>query len=160
MPALYEITIEPGTNLMRIVLGGFFAEPMLSSYGADRGEAARRMVVGPELQVTLVDVSACGIQSQEAFEKFRCMLVQSGRKGARTAFVVGGSLARLQVRRMIAGQHDMAAFNDVAEAEAWLRASPAYRHDVNQPGCRFPTLPISEPNRRASSGDRHGSALA
>jgi hypothetical protein len=53
------------------------------------------------------------------------MLAEPRWQARRLAFVVGGALARMQVRRVIPSVPHVRWFDDVPSAEAWLKEAEA-----------------------------------
>ena len=56
---------------------------------------------------------------------FQQLLHSSEKRSRRMAFVIGSSLARMQVRRILAERPDAGVFENAHEAEAWLRQKDA-----------------------------------
>jgi hypothetical protein len=121
MEASHSINVDPSTSTVTITVTGFFDQPALMRLVADREEAYKKLRCPPNQHVTLCDVSDCALQSQDMVAGFRQMIADPRRRSRRLAFVVGSSLARMQIRRMIAGRDDVLCFVDRNEAAAWLR---------------------------------------
>ena len=147
----YEIQIERGTNLIRFSIAGFFDAARIERFVRDRDEAFRRMACGINRHVTLTDVASAQLQSQEMFERFRTLMWQSDRTSRRMAFAVGSSLARMQVRRLVAGRKDVGIFEDTASAEAWLRASGYLERVPAERGCVWRSAALALPVRDLAS---------
>jgi hypothetical protein len=122
MPAQYQITTDVRRNLLRFELSGFFDHAVINRFLVDRAAAFAKLRCGPNQHLTLCDVSGCMIQSQEVFAGFRALFTQQETRSRRMAFVVGSSLARLQIRRLVEGRSDIGWFDTEAPAEAWLFA--------------------------------------
>jgi len=122
MNAHYRITTDDARCLLRIELGGFFEAGDLAALAAEKALAIGRMRCGRNRHVTLCDVSACKIQTSEIAEIFAGMIADPAFQSRRLAIVTGGSIARLQARRLV-DRENAACFGDVESAEAWLFAS-------------------------------------
>jgi hypothetical protein len=127
MEASYTIDVEPEAGILRFVLRGFFDDATIAAFIADRRVAFAKLRTPPNQHLTLVDVSECAIQSQEAFERFRALLAEPRARSRRMAFVVGSSLARMQIRRLAPDRPEISAFVSKADAEAWLMADERVR---------------------------------
>ncbi len=120
MQPRHAVTVDVDARFLHLTLGGFFDADAIARFMADR-EAAHVSLGAANDHVTLCDVTDCKIQSQESFEQFRALLMQRSRWGRRMAFVVPqGSLAALQVKRLVAERADLRVFNDTEEGRAWV----------------------------------------
>ncbi|MEG8041203.1 STAS/SEC14 domain-containing protein [Sphingomonas sp. LR60] len=111
--------VEPHRDLVRITLAGFFTPDDVERFVAARDAAHRQLRCGPNAHVTLVDMRAMQIQSQETVTAFQQVLADPRHTSRRLAFVVARSLARLQIKRA-ASEREAAYFTAVDEAEAWV----------------------------------------
>lgn len=98
---------------------GFFEPADIARFVAARDLAHQRLLSPPNGHVTLVDITAMDIQSQDAVAEFHAVLASPTTASRRIAFVVALSLARGQVRRAARGR-DAAFFTTVHDAERWL----------------------------------------
>lgn len=125
MAASHSIDVDP-RGVVRYTLAGFFDQASLASLRAERSAKLPLLETPPNQHVTLCDVSQCAIQSQEALATLRAMLAEPQWQARRLAFVVGGALARMQVRRVVPVMPNVRWFDDMPSAEAWLEeADPA-----------------------------------
>lgn len=120
MPRM-SIDVEPQRDLVRITLAGFFAPADVARFVAERDAAHQRLRCGPNQHLTLVDIRAMRIQSQDSVAAFQQVLGDPRMVSRRLAFVVARSLARLQIRRA-AAEREAAYFTAIEDAEAWLLA--------------------------------------
>ncbi|WP_404335371.1 hypothetical protein AB2M62_15985 [Sphingomonas sp. MMS12-HWE2-04] len=120
MSAHYTIDVEPSRDLIRIQLSGFFTEADFAGLLAARSAAHAQLNCRPNQHVTLTDVRDMKIQAQEMVEAFRAMIADPSYRAKRLAFVVSPTLARSQLVRAV-GARDAHFFEDMGEAEAWLR---------------------------------------
>ena len=120
MAPFFDISIDPARKLMTIVVAGFFDTADVERLAAARAAAMRRLNSAAHDHVTLVDVSDARIQAQEVVRAFVQLIGNPAFVSRRIAFVCQGSLARMQVRRMLADADHAQMFDDRASAEAWL----------------------------------------
>ena len=125
MTASHHVTAEPHRHLLRVTLGGFFGPHDLAALDMDRRAAHAALRCGPNEHVTLVDVRDLKIQAQDMVLAFRAMITAPATRPRRLAFVVGGSMVRMQIRRLVTSA-DIGCFGDLPTAEAWLlgRSAP------------------------------------
>lgn len=114
---MYTIDMDPAKALIRVRLGGMMTVEEVGLYVADLSRAflLHRMRAG---YIMLIDVSTSVIQSQEVIAAL-IGHIAAFPKARRIAMVVGDSLARMQVRRVMTQDYTR-AFADAGEAEAWL----------------------------------------
>lgn len=122
MTAHFTVCAEPARDLIRITLSGFFGADDLTAFRESMAAAHRDLSCGPHRHVTLVDVSAMKVQSQDMVAAFGGLLADSSFHSRRLAFVVDPTLLRAQVRRALDGRAAQ-WFATRAAAEAWLFAS-------------------------------------
>jgi len=119
MSAEYQIDVEPGRDLVRIRMRGFFTPDDIRGFLEARRVAHARLRCRPNHHVTVNDIRDMKIQSQDIVEAFREMLADPEYRSRRLAFVVSPTLARTQVMRAVAERH-VRLFEDPWTAEAWL----------------------------------------
>lgn len=124
MAGSYSFDIDERRDLVLMTLGGFFTIEEIAAFDQARGAAYQRLRCAPNQHVTLIDMRATVIQSQEAVDAFTKSISEPSTKSRKVAFVVSKSLARLQVKR-VAAQRDAAYFTTLEEAEAWLLGARA-----------------------------------
>lgn len=115
----FSFHVEPGRDLVRIVVAGFFTPADVLAFAAARNAAHTKLTCLANQHVTLSDVRDMKIQPQDAVAAFSTMLAAPEHRSRRLAFVVASTLARSQLARA-AGSRDVRFFTDEAEAEAWL----------------------------------------
>ena len=120
MHASHSVDVDPKKGIVRYTLAGFFDDASLAAFRAERAAKLLLLRTAPNQHVTLCDVSQCAIQSQEALTILRGMLAEPRWQSRRLAFVVGGALARMQVRRVVPTTSNVRWFDDMASAERWL----------------------------------------
>lgn len=120
MSAVYTIDVEPSRDLVRIEMSGFFTEADIAGFLDARAAAHAQLSCGPNQHLTLNDLRGMKIQAQEIVEAFRGMLADPSYRSKRLAFVVSPTLARSQLVRAVASRNAR-FFEDIAEAEMWLR---------------------------------------
>ena len=122
MTGEFRISIDRPRHLLRIDLGGFFELQDIPSYLAEKRAALARLGCGRNDHVTLCDVSRCGIQSQAVMHAFKASLEDPAHMSRRLAIVVGNTLAKLQVQRILT-RSDAQCFDNMPEAKKWLFAA-------------------------------------
>ena len=120
MIAEFTIDVEPDAKLLKLTLAGFFDQDDVQRFAVEKAQAHARLGVPPHSHVTLVDVRECRIQTQEVATIFARVLRDSRYRAHRLAFVTAGSLAKMQVRRLIEGLPHARQFDDEAAARCWL----------------------------------------
>jgi hypothetical protein len=124
MAGTYSFTIDERRDFVLMKLGGFFAVEEIVAFDLARRAAYRQLRCKPNQHVTLIDMRATAIQSQEAVDAFTRSINDPATKSRRVAFVVSKSLARLQVQR-VASKADAAYFTTPEEAKLWLLGARA-----------------------------------
>jgi hypothetical protein len=122
MTASFTVSADPARDLIRITLSGFFDAQELGALRDGMAAAHRNLTCGPNRHITLVDVSAMKVQSQDMVAAFGGLLADSSFHSRRLAFVIDPTLLRSQVRRALDGR-DAQWFGTRMAAEAWLFAS-------------------------------------
>lgn len=123
MEARFSITNDISRGLMRITMSGFFEPADIARFVTERDAAFRRLKTRPNEHLSLVDIRAMDIQAAESVMGFQQVLADPRYRSRRIAFVVGRSLAAMQIRRAAKGR-DTQYFDEPDEAEAWLLATP------------------------------------
>lgn len=123
-PASIEIAIDPPLLLIRMTLGGFFSVADVEKLDAERHAALLRLRCGLNQHLSLVDVRACELSTPEVAAALQKMLGNPIYRSRRCALILNGALARMQARRVVQ-RADVAMFDDVDAATAWLLAPDA-----------------------------------
>lgn len=121
MDASFSIDADAARDPIRIRTAGFFTSDDLARFAEAWRAAIARLRCPRNEHLTLVDMRAAGIQTQETVGRWRIMNADPVFRSRRLAFVTGATLARMQLQRTIAGIGAQ-VFTDEAEAEAWLLA--------------------------------------
>lgn len=121
MNGQYILAVDADRDLVRIELRGFFTAEQVDAFDRDRHLLYRQLRCGRNEHVSLVDMRAADIQSQDVVTAFAQSIGDPATASRKLAFVMSRSLARLQVKRAAAGR-EAAFFHTVEEAEAWLFA--------------------------------------
>lgn len=124
MPGSYSISVDARRSLVHMRLEGFFTPDEIVAFDSARREAYKQLRCAPNRHVTLVDMTATQIQSQEAVDAFSRSLADPATRSRRIAFLMSRTLARLQVKRA-AGSVNAAYFHTAEEATAWLLSGDA-----------------------------------
>ena len=124
-PASFTIEIDPARDLVRIRLSGFFSVDDVGRFQAELLVAHRRLGCGRKGgPLTINDISDMAIQSQDVVARWSAFLADPAHRSRRLAFVVGSTLARMQLQRVIGGR-DAKVFTAADDAEQWLFAEAA-----------------------------------
>jgi hypothetical protein len=122
MSAQFSIEVEPGRDLVRIRMAGFFMPDDIAAFLAARAAKHRLLQCAPNRHCTINDLRDMKIQSQESVELFRAILADPAYRSRRLAFVIGRTLTRTQLERAI-DRRIARCFDDPQQAEAWLFAA-------------------------------------
>lgn len=118
--ANYSIDVDPLRDLVRVRLSGFFTTEEIDRFEAELQREHRRLGCdrrgGP---LTLNDLTAMSIQSQEVLARWGEFLANPTHRSRRLALVVASALGRMQLQRII-GDRNARVFTDAVEAEKWL----------------------------------------
>lgn len=121
-PASFTIELDHARDLVRIRLSGFFSTDDVDRFQAELLLAHRRLGCGRRGgPLTINDISDMAIQSQDVVARWGAFIADPAHRSRRLAFVVGSTLARMQLQRVIAGR-DAKVFTAADEAERWLFA--------------------------------------
>ena len=119
MSASHHIVIDRARRLVDLTLTGFFSVADAGLVIYEIREAILGLAGLPNTHCTLVDVREAALQPQDVVAAFAGQIADDRFRSRRLAFVVGSSVARMQVRRLII-RDDVAGFEHRDEAERWL----------------------------------------
>jgi len=119
MDAHFSIEIEPERCLLHIIMGGFFGNEDVSEFRNDLTESLYRLGCSLNDHLTLCDVSAMKMQTQDMVGVFSNVVGDPVFRSRKLAFVTGSTLARMQTRRLT-NREGVAYFTDADEAKTWL----------------------------------------
>lgn len=117
---MFRFAIDPQRRLIRSWIEGFLSPEEVMEWSRQEQAAVVRLGCKSREFLLLVDTSHCAIQSQEVVALFQQLVANSRYKARRIALMQGGSLAKMQTRRVVAGTDYIQHFNDMNAAEAWL----------------------------------------
>lgn len=121
MAAHFTVRAEPSRDLIRITMAGFFAPADIQAFYDARAAEHARLTCGANQHVTLNDLTAMKVQSQDVVAAFQNLLGDPAYRSRRLAFVVDRTLARSQLMRALNGR-TAKCFEDRVAAEKWLFA--------------------------------------
>ncbi len=133
MEATFSIVNDVPHGLMRITMAGFFAPADIARFVAARDRELAALRTRPNEHLTLVDIRAMDIQAAQSVAAFGQLLADPRTVSRRIAFVIGRSLAAMQIRRAAQGR-DSRYFDDIADAEDWLLAAQPLRQTAYRAG--------------------------
>ena len=119
----FEVSIEPKAGLLRMTMGGFFSIEGVERLTGALADARKSLGCAPNAHITLCDIRAMTIQSQDVMGHFMRLLSDPKTTSRRLALVVGTPLARMQARRLT-DRPGVAFFTDMDEARRWLCEPP------------------------------------
>lgn len=119
MDGWFEIGSNARQRLVCLSMGGFFDADGVGRLRNALATEVRRLGTAPGEHLTLCDITAMSIQSQEMVGRFSALVGSPAVRSRRLAFVTGATLARLQARRLT-DREGVAFFADVEAATAWL----------------------------------------
>ncbi len=122
MKTNYEIKLDPGKRLIRIIVSGFFKREEVVPFMLALRDGILAIECPPGQHLMLMDMGAVSLHSGDVVDAFSRQVGGARLIPRRLAVVVSGSLARMQVRRMFPGL-EMTFFDDAATAEHWLLES-------------------------------------
>lgn len=122
MEADFQIVVDVPRSFVRITMHGFFKPLDVSRFLAARNAEHEKLRSAPNEHVTLADLRALNVQSQESAGQFARLLADPTHQSRMLAIVLPPSLARLQVARA-AESRSVQFFVDVPSAERWLFAA-------------------------------------
>lgn len=119
---MFHFSFEPASGILRVDVAGSWTLPEVERYGREAGPqfADARKAAG-SLRL-LVDLSETEILSQSVIDPLAKAGMQYSRADDRVALVVGSTLLKLQMKRMI-GDAPVPIFLSAKEAATWLRSS-------------------------------------
>ncbi len=137
---MFRFSIDPRRKLIRSWIEGFLTTDQVMEWSRQEQAAVATLGCTSGEFLLLVDTSRCAIQSQDVVATFQKIIATSKHKARRIAIMQGGSLTKMQTRRIIAGKDYIEHFSDTEEAEAWLFAEAPHAAGAATPikaGARF-----------------------
>jgi hypothetical protein len=121
MSAHFTILADPDRDLIQISMSGFFSPDDIQAFCDARATEHAKLHCGPNQHLTINDLTAMKVQSQDIVSGFQSLLADPAYRSRRLAFVVSRTLARSQLMRALNGR-DAKCFENRADAEKWLLA--------------------------------------
>lgn len=116
---MFDITTDPAHKLIRATLRGFFNPATVAQFGQAVQMASAGMGCRSGEHLLLADTTQCTLQSQDVVGAFQSLITDAPLKSKRIAIITGGSLSRMQVRRILVRDQAM-MFDNAADAEHWV----------------------------------------
>lgn len=116
---MYSISTEPKYKMIRAHLSGFFSTQEVAEFGQGIQSAAIAMGCRSGEHLLYVDTSECALQAQDVVAAFQGLIQHSPLKASRIAIITGGSLSRMQTRRILVRDKAI-MFENRVQAEQWL----------------------------------------
>lgn len=121
MVAMYRLKRESGSQLLEILITGFWDSATFGQFKDDVEALVGRMTAGGRRHRVFVDVSEIGIQSQPVFQSFRSLLEKEDPRPLKIAFYAPTALSRMQPRRLLL-RDDIQVYSVKAAAMEWLES--------------------------------------
>ena len=137
----FQVETDPANDLLMVTLLGFLEPTDVKLLHHGIRQALGSLRCAPGRHVAMWDIRSCKIQSQEVVGMFRSMSDERGVAARRIAMVVGGSLMRMQLPRILIDR-DLRSFDDIEPAIAWLKSENGHIRSVHaavQPAPRAAT---------------------
>ena len=120
MAYAFEFIPNPRRGVVTINMSGFFLDDAIPLIATGMADALRKLNCGPNQHMTLIDVTGCQIQTQHIVGAFQKLVTNPMFRSRRLAVVVGSSLIKMQIRRIISDDSYARIFDNHSAAEAWL----------------------------------------
>jgi hypothetical protein len=116
---MYELVLDLDRGLMRVGVFGLLEAADVKRFALEHSEGARKLtkVHG---KFDLLIVLEVAVQPQQAAAAVKAAADEATMKASKVAIVGKGQLLKMQIKRVAGTARDMAFFEDVASAEAWL----------------------------------------
>jgi hypothetical protein len=121
---MFKFAFDPAAGILQVRVAGSWTMPEVERYAREAGPqfaAARRNAGTLRL---LLDLGGANILSQELMDPLAKAGMQYSRADDRVALVVGSTLLKLQMRRML-GEAPVPIFLSAKEAAGWLLSDKA-----------------------------------
>lgn len=120
MSASFRIVGHKTTGLLDVTLGGLFEYGDIQRLQTALIDEVGRLGCAPGTHRSIYDIRDCKIQSQDVVQRLRKLSDRPGRVACKLAIVVGPSLMRMQLRRIIGEERAMQTFDDRPAALSWV----------------------------------------
>ncbi|PZU77210.1 MAG: hypothetical protein DI530_13145 [Sphingomonas sp.] len=122
MDATFHVAVDVDRDMVRTTLTGFFDAAAMRRYLDARAAAFGLLRCGPNEHLSLTDLREMMIQSQDMVGAFSATLADPAFRSRRLGFVIGSSLARMQLTRALGGRlgEHVRIFADMDAAEHWV----------------------------------------
>lgn len=118
---MITVTSEPRRRLVRAQMGGLLTIEDVQAFSQEEQRAVRDMGLRSGefdlLVVTLGNV----VQTQEVMQAFAVLMTSTPAKARKIAVVRDGALTRMQSRRVSGARPNYQVFDNVDDADTWLR---------------------------------------
>ena len=122
---MITVSANAPKKLLIVEVSGFLNKEDVAEFEQRKLEAAQSVSYGGTLEYdVLIDTTQCMIQSQDVVTAFQDLMAHAPHKATRIAVIRAGSLARLQLQRILA-RDDVKIAESRDEAIAWLARAPA-----------------------------------
>jgi hypothetical protein len=120
---MIQVSVEPWRKLVRAKMSGMLSLEEVHAFAVEMREAAGRMGLGSGEFALLVETQGNTVQRQEVMSLFQDLLTRPQLRARRIAIVRHGMLGRMQARRLAEHSESTQVFDNMPDAEVWLRAA-------------------------------------
>ncbi|MDO6414880.1 hypothetical protein Q4F19_10855 [Sphingomonas sp. BIUV-7] len=121
----YALETNAAGNRIVATLSGFFGLGQVAAYAQEAERLIRRPSISFGGYRMVIDLTDCAVQSQEVIAAFS-QHVAGVPRADRLAVVAGSPIIRQQIRRII-GRPEIAIFEHLPDAMAWLNGAVTER---------------------------------
>ena len=115
--------MEPWRKLVRAKMSGMLSTEEVQAFAANFRAAVASMKLGSDEFSLLVETQGNTVQRQDVIALFEQLLTTPQVRARRIAIVRHGMLGRMQARRLTEQRLGAQVFDNMPEADAWLRAA-------------------------------------
>jgi len=120
---MIKVTAEPWRKLVRVRMMGLLTPEEVESFVFDFRATVESMQLGSNEFSMLVETEGKTIQQQDVMEQFQELITRPALRASRIAIVRDGVLGRMQARRLMEHRDGTAVFDNMLDADDWLRAA-------------------------------------
>ena len=120
---MIQVTSEPWRKLVRARMSGMLTVDEVHAFAQDFRAVAAALGWGPGEFSLLVETQGNTVQQQQVMSLFQDLLTRPQLRARRVAIVRHGMLGRMQARRLAENSETTKVFDNMPEAEVWLRAA-------------------------------------
>jgi hypothetical protein len=120
---MIQVTTEPWRKLVRAKMSGMLTIEDVHCFARDFRAAAAAMGASSDEFSLLVETQGNTVQQQQVMSAFQELLTRPKVRARKVAIVRHGMLGRMQARRLTEQRSDTKVFDNMNDAELWLRTA-------------------------------------